>query len=484
MQTHSFLVIALALANLADIAMATHSISNFGAVPNNPSNAAAATNTLALQKALVAANTSATDRNTLVPAGASFYYFWLKVDYLVNVTLQIDGTLLVSNNLTAEEWPTSGGFASLWFEHARGLTLTGNGKIDGQGYDWWWHVIITKEDHRPHMVIMDSSQDILITNLLFVNSPQFHLKLDHIMNVVVRNITIYVDVGKQKELFQKSLNWLPLGNRTHGLISKIKEHIPEQMLKLLDSDLPDELEKILEALGIPTFPLNTDGIDPSGKNVLIENVTITNYDDAVAVKPSSGGDPFTNCSQNMTIRNALVSFGVGMTIGSVPPNENTNCVRNITFEDITFEHPIKAIYIKSNPGDRGNGIIDTITYRHVRGTWPLWYPLWIGPQQQKQPGTAGTGCSFFYPIVDECPTQPRVSINNILLDDVVFENGVTLPGVMLANVSMPYTGFKFNKVTSRGFMSGDFLLEQDYVCKNVKGTADKTTAPLPSCFTS
>lgn len=63
----------------------------------------------------------------------------------------------------------------------------------------------------------------------------------------------------------------------------------------------------------------------------------------------------------------------------------------------------------------------------------------------------------------------------------MFENGVTLPGVMLANVSMPYTGFKFNKVTSRGFMSGDFLLEQDYVCKNVKGTADKTTAPcLPA----
>ena len=37
---------------------------------------------------------------------------------------------------------------------------------------------------------------------------------------------------------------------------------------------------------VPTFPLNTDGIDPAGKNVLIERVKITNFDDAVAVKPS------------------------------------------------------------------------------------------------------------------------------------------------------------------------------------------------------
>lgn len=37
---------------------------------------------------------------------------------------------------------------------------------------------------------------------------------------------------------------------------------------------------------VPTFPLNTDGIDPSGTNVLIERVNITNFDDAVAVKPA------------------------------------------------------------------------------------------------------------------------------------------------------------------------------------------------------
>lgn len=36
---------------------------------------------------------------------------------------------------------------------------------------------------------------------------------------------------------------------------------------------------------LPTFPLNTDGIDPHGTNILIERVNITNFDDAVAIKP-------------------------------------------------------------------------------------------------------------------------------------------------------------------------------------------------------
>jgi len=40
-------------------------------------------------------------------------------------------------------------------------------------------------------------------------------------------------------------------------------------------------------MNLPTFPLNTDGIDPRGKNALIERINITNYDDAVAIKDMS-----------------------------------------------------------------------------------------------------------------------------------------------------------------------------------------------------
>lgn len=51
-----------------------------------------------------------------------------------------------------------------------------------------------------------------------------------------------------------------------------------------------------------------------------------------------------------------------MTIGSVPPNINTACVRDITFRNINFSIPIKAVYIKTNPGDHGDRIIENILY--------------------------------------------------------------------------------------------------------------------------
>ena len=96
----------------------------------------------------------------------------------------------------------------------------------------------------------------------------------------------------------------------------------------------------------------------------------------------------------MVIRNSKVAFSVGMTIGSVPPNDNVNCIQNITFHNITMDHPIKGIYVKTNPGDSGSGLIKDILYSNMVIKRSLWYPIWIGPQQQRQPGTAGTGVVF------------------------------------------------------------------------------------------
>ena len=46
-----------------------------------------------------------------------------------------------------------------------------------------------------------------------------------------------------------------------------------------------------------------------------------------------------------------------MTIGSVPPENNCNCIRNVTFRNVNMIRPIKGIYVKSNPGDSGSALI-------------------------------------------------------------------------------------------------------------------------------
>ena len=100
---------------------------------------------------------------------------------------------------------------------------------------------------------------------------------------------------------------------------------------------------------MPTYALNTDGIDPIGRNIVIRNLTITSYDDAVAVKPGEQGLTYATCSENIYVENIKVYFGTGMTIGTVPPRGSHTCIRNVTFRNISFIDPFKAVYIKTNP---------------------------------------------------------------------------------------------------------------------------------------
>jgi len=87
------------------------------------------------------------------------------------------------------------------------------------------------------------------------------------------------------------------------------------------------------------------------------------FDDAVAVKPLR-----TTCTQNILITDCKVIYGVGMSIGSVPPNLGINCVNNITIRNIDFQWPLKAIYLKSNPGVNGRGLISNILYENIKIT--------------------------------------------------------------------------------------------------------------------
>ena len=52
----------------------------------------------------------------------------------------------------------------------------------------------------------------------------------------------------------------------------------------------------------------------------------------------------------------------------------------------------------------------TQVYENVTMTSPVWWSIWVGTQQQEQPGDpSGTGCSFLSPLPNTtCPTDPQV----------------------------------------------------------------------------
>ena len=85
------------------------SILDFGGIPGDGSDAASVVNAKAWLQTIRAANaSSAGDRVALIPANYNFTVFPIVVSGVFNVTLQVDGRLMVNNNISALEWTRGG----------------------------------------------------------------------------------------------------------------------------------------------------------------------------------------------------------------------------------------------------------------------------------------------------------------------------------------------------------------------------------------
>jgi hypothetical protein len=175
---------------------------------------------------------------------------------LSDVTFQIDGTVYASNNW--KHWPVAVGeerlekkdglnkedhkryqhFWQIW--DSNNLRVEGKGLIDGQGYMWWIREILQLNIHqRPNLIIVNYVTGFEWSGVTLKNSPRFHMQ-PHVVNSYFHDFEIIVDIVGQFHITQ--LFWDP-SKSLAGL---------EKLL-----DLPTNLGGI----PLPTFPLNTDGID-------------------------------------------------------------------------------------------------------------------------------------------------------------------------------------------------------------------------------
>jgi Glycosyl hydrolases family 28 len=449
------------------------SLDSFGGVEATNTVRAARQNSNALAAALSAASTGQHgSRQVCIFASQRFYLMNTSVSDVHNVTLRIDGKLIANDNI--EAWPTSAdvghSLAVLYVSDSTKFRVTGNGTFDGQGFRWWTYVVLTGIDNRPHLVMMTRVDGVEIDSVLALNSPMYHWNIRDAAHVYIHDTEVLVDVEFQRGLLEQLAAAAAAatddgGDEEEGGAAKYAR---------------THLERI-DGVPLPyVLALNTDGFDLSCVDVLVERVKVVNFDDAVVPKPGNQNNVYAKCSQDMLIRDVETLYTVGMTIGSVPPNPAHNCVRNVTFDGVTMIAPIKAIYLKSNPGTDGDGLIDSITYRNFEIRDAIWHCIWCGPQQQHQPKQSGTGCSWLYPLAGKCATNPRVTFSNIRFENVTATGGLTLPGVILCDPANPCTNITFDNVHN----SGPFVVQPTYSCNNVKSLTATNSSPVPVCIST
>ncbi len=221
----------------------------------------------------------------------------------------------------------------IFAQNKTNVALTGRGRIDGQGEQYWlpWRqdqkpiktvlrdmgrdgvavekrVFIGERRLRPHFVQFHGCEQVLIEDVEIVDSPFWLVHLVYCSDVVVRGIRC------------------------------ISGHI------------------------------NSDGVDPdSSRRVLIENCDFNVGDDGVSIKAGRDQDGWRvgKPSEDIVVRNCVFSGDTGgaFAIGS----EMSGGVRNVYVDGFRMNKANHTLYFKANL-DRG-GMIRDVFIRNIRAEY-------------------------------------------------------------------------------------------------------------------
>ncbi|RAL58962.1 hypothetical protein DID88_009253 [Monilinia fructigena] len=132
-------------------------------------------------------------------------------------------------------------------------------------------------------------------------------------------------------------------------IRNLKIHHPVGWVFAIGGSDVEMRNVYIDAKSSNGYPFNTDGIDLSGSNVLIDGLEIHNGDDAINVSP-----PATN----VTVRNVVASGSHGLSVSCA-----AGIGSNYTFENAYIYDSLMAARFKGHLGKTCN--ISDVTWRNI-----------------------------------------------------------------------------------------------------------------------
>lgn len=338
------------------------------------------TNTTAIQNAIKAAATNGI--GTVDFSAGIFLSGPIAFSNSVNLQLESGATLRM---LPYGKYP--GGTSPSDFITASSLhdlEVSGPGTIDGQAENsgWWTNGLSTSE--RPTLFFFNKCNRVLIQNVTLENSPSMHIVFKSTTgNVTVQGITINT-----------------AGNSP-----------------------------------------NTDGIDLIGTNCLIEDCSIGDGDDNIALG-STGGT-----SSDTVVTNCTFGTGHGLSIGS----NTSGGVSNLTVIDCTFNGTDYGIRMKSdnNSGSGGEGgLAQNLNYFNIGMTNILFAPIAIysyynefGTPIGITPATAASQA-----VPSPVPTTTAIWREVVISNLTATVGASGIPGIIWGRTEMPVTNVVFDHV--------------------------------------
>jgi polygalacturonase len=290
-----------------------------------------------------------------------------------NITLNVESGASILGSTTTSDYTVKSGetvatsiLALINSDGVSGITITGSGVINGQGSGWWSSG--TSASNRPRLIEIAKGSNITVSNVTLENPGAMHLYLKSDSYVTVDHITI----------------------------------------------------------NSPSSSPNTDGIDPaSSSHVTIENSSISDGDDNIAIKAEDAGAP----SSNIIITNCTFGSGHGLSIG----NDLAGGVSGVTVTSVTFNGTTNGLRIKSTRSTGGD--ISGVTYTGVTMT-NVKYPIWFSGYYPDIPADGDPAQS----VTSTTPYYHTITVKNMTA------TGATAAGYIVGVPEKPFTGITLNNV--------------------------------------
>ncbi|KAL8142408.1 hypothetical protein V2J09_015440 [Rumex salicifolius] len=242
-----------------------------------------------------------------------------------NIVFQLDGEIIAPTS------PKVWGSGLLWwiqFTKLKGITIQGEGIIDGSGSVWW--------QNSPYDPVDSESQLLVPLNNTVLEAPP--------MPVTSR-------------LSQKMPSTKPTALRFYGSSNVTVTGITIQNSQQCHLKFDNCVGVTVHDMNVtsPADSPNTDGIHLQNSQLInIHHTNIACGDDCISIQ--------TGCS-NVYVHSINCGPGHGISIGSLGKDKTKACVSNVTVRDVLMSNTMTGVRIKTWQG--GSGSVKNIMFSNI-----------------------------------------------------------------------------------------------------------------------